>query len=31
MIIRECELQDIETWVELNLEFMEYEIKDEDF
>ena len=31
MIIRECELQDIETWVELNLEFMEYEIKDEYF
>lgn len=26
MIIRDCELKDIEKWVELNLEFMKYEI-----
>lgn len=31
MFIRDCELQDIEKWVELNLEFMKYEIKDEEF
>lgn len=31
MVIRECCLQDIEKWVELNVEFMKYEIEDEEF